>query len=408
MKRPSCPSRKPRRGFTLIELLVVISIIAVLISLIAPAVQSARKAARNLECINNLKNLALAVHNFASANGGQIPPFDSAVYSDTDSSGTLDAAEIINAPGYGWPVALLQYLDRADMQRVFDDAKQGIGVSTGNTWYVPGSTDILPNYRGITGANGNAPLNTWLKVFTCPEDPNNYKQPLGLSYGANAGYVAQAGWGGDNPYGGTIIRRADIDWDNSASSTQGDVRVAKATGVFYRRVNGVSGENSPTTLDDISSGDGLGQTLLFVENMQSGSFISRDADFVTVSVPIGTGSGTPAPPSGTAGTSGAIGGFATPPYAGSLGVPTSGYSLCVATPCTSANQNGAIQSYPSSAQGSRPRPSSSHSGIVNAAYADGAARGINALIDTSVLARIYSSDGQRNGQPIVNQSDFIN
>jgi prepilin-type N-terminal cleavage/methylation domain-containing protein len=403
MKRPSCPSRKPRRGFTLIELLVVISIIAVLISLIAPAVQSARKAARNLECINNLKNLALAVHNFASSNGGQIPAFDSAIYSDTDASGTLDAAEITGAPGYGWPVALLQYLDRADMQRVIDDAKQGIGPGvTGNTWYVPGSTDVSTTQRGITGANGNPPLNTWLKVLTCPEDPNNYKQPLGLSYAANAGYVAQASWGADSPYTGTINRRSDIDWDASTTYTPGDLRVAKATGVFYRRVN-FNSENAATTLDDISSGDGLGQTLLFVENMQSGSFISRDADFTTFSVPIGTGSGTPAPPSGTAGTSGAIGSSN-----GLLAVPTSGYSLCVASPCLATSQNGAIQSYPSTAQGTRPRPSSSHSGIVNAAYADGAARGINQLIDTSVFARIMTSDGQRNGQPIVNQSDFIN
>lgn len=97
--QPNSPS--PRRAFTLVELLVVIAIIGVLVALLLPAVQSAREAARRMQCQNNLKQIGLASHNFHDING-EMPR---AMKAET---------------GLSWHVYILPYIEQQALYNNFD------------------------------------------------------------------------------------------------------------------------------------------------------------------------------------------------------------------------------------------------------------------------------------------------
>jgi len=92
---------KRKTGFTLVELLVVISIIGVLVSMLLPAVQSVREAARRTECLNNLKQIGLAIHSYEGAQM-QIPP-------SRPADGFLT-----------WPILLLPYMEQKNLCSNFD------------------------------------------------------------------------------------------------------------------------------------------------------------------------------------------------------------------------------------------------------------------------------------------------
>src|SRR5215813_13695954 len=105
------------RGFTLIELLVVIAIIGVLIALLLPAVQAAREAARRIQCVNNIKQIGLALHNYE----GTIGSFPSGIISVlADPNWTLPAGNCTAFPtdlGPGWSLFALifPYLEQSTL-----------------------------------------------------------------------------------------------------------------------------------------------------------------------------------------------------------------------------------------------------------------------------------------------------
>jgi prepilin-type N-terminal cleavage/methylation domain-containing protein/prepilin-type processing-associated H-X9-DG protein len=200
-----------KRGFTLIELLVVIAIIAILIALLLPAVQAAREAARRAQCTNNLKQLALAMANYESANGCFPPDI---LYWPAPNS-----VEIFGGQDMSLWLRVLPYYEQGPLWNAYNNIVNsathpanvtlaGVGISS--LWCPSdpsGSTSInlsAPEYAGSNYTYG------WSVGYTLP--PGQWKQ-----YATN--YRSSAGPVGDivNPYGvvndwapGPLITMASI------------------------------------------------------------------------------------------------------------------------------------------------------------------------------------------------------
>ncbi len=127
-----------RRGFTLVELLVVIAIIGILIALLLPAVQAAREAARRSECTNNLKQVALAMHNYHDTYRSLPPAMWSCCWET-------------------WPVTLMPFIEQASLYDEYDIE----GKWDWNRIYSsPANIDVI---------------SMWLDAYTCPSDTQDAK-----------------------------------------------------------------------------------------------------------------------------------------------------------------------------------------------------------------------------------------
>lgn len=202
-------SKLSRSGFTLIELLVVIAIITILIGLLLPAVQKVREAAARSQCLNNLKQIGLAFHNYHDAHQTLPPGY-------TASGPYVDGANDTR-PGWGWATYILPYVEQGNLYNQFNLSQP------------------VETFPGIQ---------TMLKIYLCPSDI-----PASMPFAVL------------NAFGNPIVTAAPSSYAASCGSDASDVADPTGLGLFYR--------NSHTRLTDIS--DGTSQTGMVSERAWANS-----------------------------------------------------------------------------------------------------------------------------------------
>ena len=228
---------RSKRGFTLIELLVAIAIIAILISLLLPAVQAAREAARRVQCTNNLKQIGLALAGYESRQGcivsgylsATVPlgPFGVAGYNPDPQTND-------NGPGWGWLALLLPELEQTPLYNAIN-----VGLPT---WVAQNGTVVTVQLGVFNCPSANNPTPTCAMV-----DANQKLLPVANPYFARANYQYNMGWND------TSITPANVNYDDSVKGCNGPIyRNSRVTyaGVTDGLSNTVfAGEKTPYLAD---------------------------------------------------------------------------------------------------------------------------------------------------------------
>jgi prepilin-type N-terminal cleavage/methylation domain-containing protein/prepilin-type processing-associated H-X9-DG protein len=221
------PHSRAPSAFTLVELLVVIAIIGILVSMLLPAVQSAREAARTMQCRNNLKQLGLALHNYHTAHGS-FPPgahWNVAAGAAPDALGNNKLSE-------NWVIIILPFLEQQNLYDAFDRTKF--------------TTDAVnKTARGVK-----------LAVMLCPTDTYN-RQPFNGSASSDTTSLGD-GWARGN-YGAN----AGANHGNTGTCGLNCGAYANSSGWKDTRGRGVMGAN--TSVDIAGIRDGTSNTILIAE-----------------------------------------------------------------------------------------------------------------------------------------------
>jgi prepilin-type N-terminal cleavage/methylation domain-containing protein/prepilin-type processing-associated H-X9-DG protein len=208
------------RGFTLIELLVVIGIVGVLIALLLPAVQAAREAARRLQCVNNLKQVGLALHNYHDALG--VLPMGYAA-----GKRFLDGATD-TAPGWSWEAMILAQLEARPLFNAInfgmpvEDSKNSTVIRSMVTTYLCPS-DVEKGPFPVTDASGNVLATAAPSCYAACVGGDETDTTTGLDHdGLGTGVM----------YRNSRIRLADIADGTSQTIAVVERAWSKATGVW--------------------------------------------------------------------------------------------------------------------------------------------------------------------------------
>ncbi|MEI6239412.1 MAG: DUF1559 domain-containing protein [Planctomycetia bacterium] len=191
------PRIASRTGFTLVELLVVIAIIGVLIGLLLPAVQAARESARRSSCQNNLKQIGLAMANYASAKR-RFPPGQ---YKDPSLSSTAGSKAI------AWSTFFLEYLDQKAVEATWDtppssnpatpapDGRLYLKAIMGSVWNQKATSTVVPMYI-CPSASRTHPTRLQSRITdfdgTAGLDPSKFEGMGCIDYAGNGGATSNA------------------------------------------------------------------------------------------------------------------------------------------------------------------------------------------------------------------------